>query len=260
MTPILENPALWAFTQTRSLVWMLILVRMTGLLATMPGFGQARIPVRIRLTLGLLLAIVLLPLVPTPRELPTGMYDLTGIMVTEFAAGLIMGLAVSWIVDIVAFAGQLMDTQMGFSFVQLLDPVSAHPVSISGSLLTQLTLIFIFVSNLHHQMILAVVASYRILPIGQALPMKPELILTSMGQILVRGFQLAFPVMLTLFLVDVLEGVSGKFMPQLQLIQLSFPIKIAVGLTMLGIVLREFPYWLQPLLEDAPRVALRLIS
>jgi len=260
MGPVLGSPALWAFTQARALVWMLILVRMTGLLATMPGFGQARIPVRIRLTLGLLLAVILMPLIPTPKDLPTSMFDLTGFMVTEFAAGLVMGLAVSWIVDIVAFAGQLMDTQMGFSFVQLLDPVSSHPVSISGSLLTQLTLIFIFVANLHHQMILAVVASYRILPMGQALPMKPLLVLTSMGLILVRGFQLAFPVMLTLFLVDVLEGISGKFMPQLQLIQLSFPIKIAVGLVVLGIVIREFPAWLQPLLEAAPREALRLLS
>jgi flagellar biosynthetic protein FliR len=259
MPPTLGNPAVWAFTQARALVWMLILVRMTGLLATFPGFGQARIPVRIRLSLGLLLAVVLVPLVPLPRELPTSMYDLTGFMLTEFAAGLVMGLSVSWIVDIVAFAGQLMDTQMGFSFVQFLDPVSAHPVSISGSLLTQLTLVFIFVCNLHHQMILAVVASYRILPLGEALPMKPLLILSSMGLILVRGFQLAFPVMLTLFLVDVLEGVSGKFMPQLQLIQLSFPIKITIGLTVLGVVLSQFGPWLQPLLEAAPREALRFL-
>jgi flagellar biosynthetic protein FliR len=89
--------------------------------------------------------------------------------------------------------------------------------------------------------------------------MKPLLILSSMGLILVRGFQLAFPVMLTLFLVDVLEGVSGKFMPQLQLIQLSFPIKITIGLTVLGVVLSQFGPWLQPLLEAAPREALRFL-
>ena len=260
MDTVLANPALWALTQTKSLIWMLIIVRMTGLLATMPGFGQTRVPVRIRLTLALLLAMIIGPLIPAPQVMPTGMWDLTGVMVTELAAGLVMGLSVSWIVDIVAFAGQLMDTQMGFSFVQFLDPVSAHPVSISGSVLTQVTMVFILVSNLHHQMILALVASYRILPIGQALPMKPMLILTSMGMILTRGFQLAFPVMLTLFLVDVLEGISGKFMPQLQLIQLSFPIKITVGLTVLGFVLREFPNWLAPLLEAAPREALRLLS
>jgi flagellar biosynthetic protein FliR len=260
MGPTLGNPALWALTEGRVLLLILTLVRMTGMLATMPGLGQVRIPVVIRVCLALLLALIISPLVPPPQAMPSSMFSMAGIMVTELAAGLLMGLAVAWIIDIVAFAGQLMDTQMGFSFVQFLDPVSAHPVSVSGSVLTQITLVFIFVANLHHQMILAVVASYRILPIGQALPMKPLLVITTMGLILVRGFQLAFPVLLTLFLVDVLEGISGKFMPQLQLIQLSFPIKITVGLSVLVIVLREFSAWLQPLLEAAPRDALRLLS
>jgi flagellar biosynthetic protein FliR len=258
-SPLL-NPANWAFTQVKALIWMLTLVRMTGLLASMPGFGQTRVPILIRVALVVLLSLVLAPVVPAPRELPDGMYQLAGIMLTEFAAGLIMGLCVALIVDTMSFAGQLMDTQMGFAFVQFLDPVSAHPVSISGAMLTQLTMIFILVSGLHHQMILALVESYRILPIGQGLPLKPLALVAQVGLIMVRGFQLAFPVMLTLFLIDVMEGISGKFMPQLQLIQLSFPIKIAVGITVLGVVLREISAWIQPLLEDAPRLALRFLS
>ena len=109
-------------------------------------------------------------------------------------------------------------------------------------------------------MILALVESYRILPIGQGLPLKPLALVVQVGLILVRGFQLAFPVMLTLFLIDVMEGISGKFMPQLQLIQLSFPIKIAVGLTVLGILLRELSAWMRPLLENVPRLALRFLA
>jgi flagellar biosynthesis protein FliR len=59
--------------------------------------------------------------------------------------------------------------------------------------------------------------------------------------------------------VDFVAGIAGKFMPQLHLIVLTFPLKIAVGLVVLGIVLREFGPWLQPLLEAAPREALRLL-
>jgi flagellar biosynthesis protein FliR len=113
---------------------------------------------------------------------------------------------------------------------------------------------------MHHQMIRALVESYRILPMGQGLPLKPLALVAQMGLIMLRGFQLAFPVMLTLFLIDVMEGVSGKFMPQLQLIQLSFPIKIAVGLTVLGAALREFSAWLVPLLDEVPRIALRMLG
>jgi flagellar biosynthetic protein FliR len=181
-------------------------------------------------------------------------------MVTELAAGLVMGLCVAWIIDTAAFAGQLMDTQMGYAFVQFLDPVSAHPVSVSGSLLIQLTMIFLLVSGMHHQMIRALMESYRILPIGHGLPIQPLAMVAQVGLIMVRGFQLAFPVMLTLFFIDVMEGISGKFMPQLQLIQLSFPIKIAVGLTVLGVALREVSAWLMPLLEEVPRTALRMLG
>jgi flagellar biosynthesis protein FliR len=256
----LQSPAFWAFTQVKVLIWLLTLVRMTGLMASMPGFGQTRVPLQIRVALVLLVSLVLAPVVPAPKVLPDGLYQLTGIILTELTAGLIMGLCVASIIEIMSFAGQLMDTQMGYAFVSFLDPVSAHPVSVSGSLLTQVTMIFILVSGLHHQMILALVESYRILPIGQGLPLKPLAMVMQVGLILVRGFQLAFPVMLTLFLIDVMEGVSGKFMPQLQLIQLSFPIKIAVGLVVLGVLLRECSAWIRPLLEDAPRTALRMLA
>jgi len=257
---VLLNPATWAFTQVRVLIWMLTLVRMTGLLAAMPGFGQTRTPLLIRVALVVLMSLVLAPVVPAPKALPDGIYQLSVIMLTELAAGLLLGLCVAIVIDTVAFAGQLMDTQMGYAFVQFLDPVSAHPASVSGALLTQVTMIFILVSGLHHQMILALVESYRILPIGQGLPLKPLALVVQVGLILVRGFQLAFPVMLTLFLIDVMEGISGKFMPQLQLIQLSFPIKIAVGLTVLGIMLRELSAWMRPLLENVPRLALRFLA
>jgi len=125
--------------------------------------------------------------------------------------------------------------------------------------LMQLTLLFIFTSGLHHQMILALVESYRIVPIGSGIPGNPQMIVVVVGQMLTRGLQLAFPVMLALFFIDVLEGISGRFMPQLQLMQLAFPIKIAAGLSVLGVVLRELSAWLLPILEAAPREALRLL-
>lgn len=259
MPPTLGNPALWTFTQVRVLVFLLTLTRLTGLLATMPGFGQTRVSLTVRIALVLVLTMIIAPAAGLPDARVETMWDLLCVTVTELCAGAVMGLAVAWIVDMVAFAGQLMDTQMGFSFVQFLDPVSAHPAAVSGSMLTQVTMVLILVSGLHHQMIRALVESYRILPMGHAFAISPRLVVVEMGQILVRGFQLAFPVLFTLFLVDFIAGIAGKFMPQLHLITLTFPLKIAIGLIVFGIVLREFGGWLQPLLEAAPREALRLL-
>jgi flagellar biosynthetic protein FliR len=259
MPPTLGSPAVWALAQGQVLMWLLVIVRITGLMATLPGLGQERIPLQVRAALAILLSVIITPVAPRPREAPADMWQLLALMVMELAAGLLLGLFVAWIIEAVSFAGHLMDMQMGFSFVQFLDPATARPASISGTVLTQLTLLFIFISGLHHQMILALVESYRIVPIGSGMPGDPMRIVSMVGMLLARGLQLAFPVMLTLFFVDVLEGISARFMPQLQLMQLSFPIKIAVGLAVLGVVLREFSAWLLPILEAAPREALRFL-
>lgn len=259
MPPLLGSPALWTLTQGKVVLWMLVLTRLTGLLATFPGLGQERIPTLVRVALAALVALVITPVVPVPQTLPAGMWGLVGVMATELAAGLLMGVLVAWIVDAVSFAGQLMDFQMGFSFVQFIDPATSHTVSISGSILGQLVVLFLFISNLHHYMILGLVESFRVLPIGDGLPGSPLGAAAMVGQLLVRGLQLSLPIMIALFFVDVIEGICAKFMPQLQLIQLAFPLKISVGLVILGFTIREFPAWIEPLLESAPREALKLL-
>jgi flagellar biosynthesis protein FliR len=259
MPSLLANPALWTLTQGKVLVWLLVLTRVSGLLATLPGIGQERIPLLVRASVAILVSLIIAPVVPPPDQAPTGAWAMVGMMAIELASGALLGVTVSWIVEAVGFAGQLMDFQMGFSFVQFIDPATSHPVSVSGSVLGQLVILFLFISNLHHHMILALVESFRILPIGHGFSGAPLGLVMMVGQLMVRGLQLAFPIMISLFFVDVLEGISAKFMPQLQLIQLAFPLKISIGLIILGFVVREFPAWVVPLLEAAPRDALRLL-
>lgn len=260
MTPTLSNPAIWAFTGAKAMLWVLVLTRITGLLAAFPMLGSEQLPLQVRAALGALLATVILPVVPAPAIGSLGIPGLVAMMLSELAVGLLLGTVVAWILEAVAFAGTLMDTQMGFSFVQFLDPASSQTTSVSGSLMMQSAALLVFVTGLHHQMILALVDSYRVAPLGQGVPLQMLGLVSLLGQLLAKGFQLAFPVLAVLFLMDLILGISGKFMPQLQLLQLSFPLKIAIGMVVMGLVLRELGPWLVPLLETAPRLALKLLG
>ena len=260
MTPTLSSQAIWAFTGAKAALWVLVLTRLTGLLATFPILGSEQMPLQLRAALAALLATVILPVVPVPAAIPSGLPEMAGLMASELAIGLLLGIVVAWIMEAVAFAGGLMDTQMGFSFVQYLDPATAQNTSISGSLMMQMAALLVFVTGLHHQMILALVDSYRVAPMGQGVPLQALALVTMIGQLLAKGFQLAFPVLAVLFLLDLILGISGKFMPQLQLLQLSFPLKIALGMLILGLVLRELGPWLSPLLAAAPRLTMKLLG
>ena len=260
MTPTLSNPALWAFTGAKAALWVLVLTRITGLLATFPTLGGEQMPLQIRAALAALLATVLLPVVPVPSSLPSSPLELVGLMAAELAVGMLIGTVVAWTLEAVSFAGAVMDMQMGFSFVQFVDPSTSQTTSISGSMMLQIASLLIFVTGLHHQMILALVDSYRVVPIGQGVPLQTFGLITLIGQLLAKGFQLAFPVLAVLFLLDLVLGISGKFMPQLQLLQLSFPLKISLGLTILGLVLRELGPWLMPMFDAVPRLTMKLLG
>lgn len=260
MTPTLGNPAVWAFTGAKAVLWVLVLTRITGLLAAFPMLGSEQMPLQVRAALGAMLATIILPVVPVPPTGPMGIPELAGLMASELAIGLLLGTVVAWTLEAVAFAGTLMDTQMGFSFVQFLDPASSQTTSVSGSLMMQMAALLVFITGLHHQMILALVESYRVAPLGQGVPLEVMGLVTLLGQLLAKGFQLAFPVLAVLFLLDLVLGISGKFMPQLQLLQLSFPLKIALGMVILGLVLRQLGPWLAPLLGAAPGLALKLLG
>lgn len=264
MTPTLANPAIWALTGTQAVLWMLVLTRITGFLAAFPMLGSEQMPMQVRAALGVLLATIILPVLPAPpvvpAGIPAGIPALLAVMASELAIGLLLGTVVAWILEAVAFAGTLMDTQMGFSFVQFIDPSTSQSSSISGSLMLQMATLLVFITGLHHQMILALVDSYRVAPMGQGVPLQVMGLIALLGQLLAKGFQLAFPVLAVLFLMDLVLGILGKFMPQLQLLQLSFPLKIAIGMVVLGLLLPKLGPWLVPLLETAPRLALKLLG
>lgn len=249
----LTNPATWALTQERVLVWMLVLTRLSGFLATFPGFTEGRMPAQVRLVLGVMLASLLTPLIPKPTVPLESLIALVFAMAMELAVGLLLGMVVAWTLEAVLFAGQLMDTQMGFSFVQLVDPINAQPSSISSQIMGQLALLLLFSTGLHHMMILALVDSYRLVPPGHIPAAQALSLVGLLSQVFIRGLMLAFPILAVLFLIDLIMGLSGKFMPQLQLLQLGFPLKIGVGLMLLGLAIKQLGPWLTPLMVGAIR-------
>lgn len=260
MQTVLDNPQTWALTGAKVTVWLLVMTRVTGLLAGLPGLGNERLPMQVRAALAVLLAVVIAPALPAMKAPPTGIYDLSAALAVELAVGLLMGTLVAFVLSAVAFGANLIDIQTGFSFVQFLNPANPQPTSVAGTLLGQVALVLVFVMGLHHQMFLALADSYRLVPLGGSLSFRVFELVTLTGGLLAKGLQMAFPVLLALFLIDVIEALAARFMPQLQLLQLSFPLKIAVGMVLLGFVLMELPAWLRPLFDALPGWVMRLLG
>jgi flagellar biosynthesis protein FliR len=223
-------------------VFMVILVRVGGILAAWPILGSAVIPLQIKIGLVFTLSMILFPVIHLPA-LPTNPLALSAGMAGEFLVGLVIGLAVRFVFAGVELAGELIASQMGLSIVQLFDPVSAHQTPMVSQFQTVLASLIFLALNAQATVVRVMAESFQLIPpfgahVSTALV--EEVLRLSQG-LFVIAVKLAAPVLAVVLLVNLGLAIMGRSVPYLNVFVTSFPITIAVGLLVMGLAL---PYGL----------------
>src|ERR1017187_6558358 len=101
----------------------LALVRVSGMVAFAPFFSSAALPIRVKAVFVGAVAYLLGPLVAAlpGTRVSIGLSALLG----ELAVGLVYGLTLTLLNEMLLFAGQIAGVQFSFSLVNLLDPASS---------------------------------------------------------------------------------------------------------------------------------------
>lgn len=240
----------------------LILGRVGGVLTGTPALSGQALPVQGRVLLALCLVCLLYPVIPfSPSGPPPTFADLLVLFAGELAVGLLIGLAFGLAFGGIQYAGEVMGFQIGFSMAQSLDPLTEAQSMVVTVFWNYLAIVIFLVMDGHHIVLRLFVESYRILPVG-GLHLRQVLIdalIRDSAQMFIIGIQLAAPVMVAMILVDVAVGFMGRAAPALNIMVVGFPIKILVGLTMLGIALYAFPAFMERLVRWAVEEANRFL-
>ena len=196
----------------------LVATRLLGMFATMPIFslkGGAALP---RALGALLLAAIIAPVVPeAPVPVTLTMY-FSG-MVTELLLGSLIGGTVRIIFDALALAGQLIGTQTGQAAALQFDPtlnVSQGPIGRLAALLAAATFLG---ADMHLQMILALGDSFYLVPPGGAADViGASRAWIGLGEVMVvTGYQLASPIIVLVFLINLFVAVVTRLSPQMNI-------------------------------------------
>lgn len=221
--------------------YLLVLVRVSGFLGATPFFGSRTIPHRVKLPLSLLVAFFLLASATGPvsgvRFDSPGAYF--GAVANELLLGFALGFAVTLTFAALQLAGQLIDVPMGFSLVNVLDPMLGQQTPVLGQFQSILfTVIFLAIDG-HHQLLQALVKTFEIVPLGgfRYFPGLAGLMTKGFGAAFLLGFKISLPVVSALFLTDVALGLVARTVPQMNVFVVGFPAKILVGLFFVMLVL-----------------------
>jgi flagellar biosynthetic protein FliR len=237
----------------------LLLVRPGVVVMLAPGFGGRQIPTMVKIGLTVMIAVALVPSVTLPA---IGNSGLALVLLREVAVGLSLAFALQALIGGVEFAGHLASYQIGFSYGATIDPISGVRSTMLVSLYGMLaTLVFLGVNG-HHALLRALAMSYDGVPVG-AVRVSASLV-TAVRELLAMVFvvalRLAAPVLIVLLIVELTIGLISRAAPSLSFMVIGYPIRIVVGLFIVGTLIYTVPAVTQSMLEAALLLGGRMAS
>ncbi|MBQ9365474.1 MAG: flagellar type III secretion system protein FliR [Schwartzia sp.] len=239
---------LFELLQNHAAVFLLTLTRISGLFMMSPFFGSINIPINFRAATAFAITLVVFPVVDSRIviEAPPTVIAFAFVVLKELFIGWLIGFVAYISFAVINMAGKVMDMQVGFSIVNVVDPTSGQQIPLIGSFLYNLGLIVFLVTNGHHMLIAALVGSFESIPL---LSLSPGVEIVGIiarftTGIFTTGLQIALPVTFAIFMTNVALGMLARTMPQLNIFVVGVPMHLMIGLFVLGVVLAFYVLFL----------------
>lgn len=215
-------------------LFFLLFVRVIAMMTFAPLLSSSSIPRIAKIALALLASLLVFPMVlesgyPIPE---TGLgYAL--IAIGEAMIGIIMGFMLAIVYAAFQTAGQMFSLQMGFGASQVFDPLAQIEIPLLGQFLNLVAMfVFVFTQGFQKIFLTGVYYSFQSLRAADLVLLREDILtimLRGLSELFQNALIIAFPILGTLFLVQVVMGLLGKAAPQMNLLVMGFPISIGVA-------------------------------
>lgn len=241
--------------------WFLVLMRISGLLASMPGLGTDQIPASFRTPAAIVIAMTI-ALSGVSAHVPIS-YAEGGVMIfCEFILGYVLGLVPALIIAGVTVAGQVASGAMGLGQANMIDPSLGGNVAVLGRIQGMLaTLIFLFLNG-HHAVIYAASGIAGDIGIGVFRPdmQTADILFDRFRHSFELSASISAPVIVTLLVAQFVLGLVTKFVPQVNIFIISLPLTILVGFYITAYTFSEMSDHVVAAFTDLEEVSARVLA
>jgi len=220
--------------------FVMVLTRISAFFLVLPVFGWKSIPVRIKVAMMVLLAIFFSMITPLPLDAGRiSALEAVLLIAHEATYGLALGLVATFVFAAVKFSGRIIERQMGLAMAQILDPLTGERAQPLGSLLEMIFIILFLSANGHHLFLLIISRSYQAFPAGSmpTIPVLADGVIKAGSAMLIVGLKLAAPMLAAFLLLMVVLAVLARMVPEMNILFVSMPLRVGLGLLMVAIFL-----------------------
>lgn len=230
----------YRFSETEILLFCLVLLRMSAFVVSWPVFGTENVGAHIKMLFALVLALVVFPTLHWRAEQTANLDTrLVLAILKEVFVGLALGYLARGFFFTFRIAGEMLSQAMGLSSAQLFNPALGGQTTAVEQFYVTLATLFYLGVNGHHYLISGLVSTFQWVPVAQSgLNVSQFSGVGHMVQeILELGLRMSAPVVISILVVNLVLGVVGRTVPQLNVLVTSFPVNILIGLALLFITL-----------------------
>ncbi len=234
---------LFTFELTTIYSFLLTLMRASLVIFMLPVFGVDNTPNQWKAGFVLVFTAAVWPQVNViGATLPPHPFAIGLIMLGELVLGITLGLAVRFFFAGIQAGGELIAMQMGFSMINFADPSGGGQVGVIAFFFNMVATLLFLALDGHLYMLKAFVATYKYIPPGGIVLDGPILaqMLTLSKMVFTFAIKIIAPVLVALFLVEVGLGLMSKVSPQMNIMEMGFPLKIMIGFFFVAMLFQLF--------------------
>jgi flagellar biosynthetic protein FliR len=223
----------WAFS------FVIVIARVGGAMALLPGLGESQPPALVRVGLAAGVTGLLLPgLAPSIPPTPEVSVQAAAMIASELITGLWLGWLARLLVLALPIAGQFIGYMMGISNVLQPDPILGSQATPISSLLNVAAPLAVLVSGLYALPLMALAGSYSLIPAGSMLPAADttETVVRAVGVAFGISVRLASPFILVGIAWHVATGLLTRLVPRLQVYFIVMPAQLLGGMLLLAVL------------------------
>lgn len=241
------------FSVKEFIILFLIFLRITSAFVSAPFFGNKVIPVVAKLFISLIISYIIFLSTDhsAVNEVPTG-WLLFIYSFKEVITGLIIGFALQFVFFAVSYAGTLIGFEIGLNMAEVFNPSEEVSSNVIGEVLYFSAVLIFLLINGHHYLIRALQQSFDVVGVGMFSFQEPlyQTLIKLAGGVFVIAVKIATPILISFFLINIAEGIISRMIPTLQVFFVTQPLKVGLGLFMLGLISPVYIYMIKNLLRD----------
>lgn len=238
------------------------LIRISAFYFAVPIIGARTVPARIRIMLTLFTALLVVPLLPNAPIV--SFFSLAGMLmvVKEALIGLALGFVLQIVMHVFVLTGQLVALKLGLGFAAQNDPSSGVSVTVlSQFYLLMSTLLFLAING-HLAVINMIVNSFTTFPIGgPGLSLDDYMLIVHLfSWMFAAALLISLPIFTSMMIVNLSFGVMGRSAPQLNILNVGFPITLMFGFILMWYSLSNFLPLFNQIIEEGMAAANTLVG